>query len=376
MVEPQSKKIRLLSFQNAYNFGAVLQAFGLQQTIRSIGYNDVKFIYYNPKYLSSRYSPFTKECLFPYSSLKGFLSWCVHYPFFLISRVFRNFRIKKSIKELLIQTDKLITDEKGLNSIEADVLICGSDQIWNTELTGGFDVVFFGKGPYKYLGQSASYAASTEISSLTEEKAQKLSLLLDSFRFVSVREIQVKERLEPFWGHNIQVCVDPSILCGVEDYLQITSPRLEKRNYVLVYAYDYNDLVITDLIKSIPHYEKYIIHVVLLGTKTLKTFFKANIHAAISVQDFLSYMKYADYIVTNSFHGLAFSLLFEKNFYVAYCEGKHVRCLSLLQQLGLEDRFVHDGKVAKWDMVDYSIINDRIKSIKQESFEYLKRVIE
>ena len=55
------KRIRLLSFQNAHNFGAVLQAYGLQQTIKTLGFTNVKFINYNPKYLSDRYNPFQKK---------------------------------------------------------------------------------------------------------------------------------------------------------------------------------------------------------------------------------------------------------------------------------------------------------------------------
>ena len=293
------KRIRILSFQNAYNFGAVLQAYGLQQTIMSMGYDDVKFINYNPKYLRDRYNPFAKGYLLPYKTLKGFICWSMQYPFFLINRLLRNKRIRSSIKKMLVQTDKLIVSEKDLCNEEADVLICGSDQIWNTALTGSFDSVFFGNGPYGFLGYVASYAPSTELSSLTEERTKELCSLLNNFKYISVRETQVKERLNKYTSKEIQVCVDPTLLCGVKPFEQVASPRLEKRDYIVVYAYNPNDPTILEIIKSIPDYHNYPVHYILLGAKGRQYFFDRNRHAAISVSDFLSYIKYAKYSVTN-----------------------------------------------------------------------------
>ena len=376
MEERLCKKIRILSFQNAYNFGAILQAYGLQQTIKSFGYDDVKFINYNPKYLRDRYNPFAKEFLLPYKTIKGFIGWCLFYPFSLISRLHRNRRLRKSIKSLLCQTEILVVDENGLTNEEADVLICGSDQIWNTSLTGDFDVVFFGKGRYRHLGYAVSYAPSTELSALTEKKAYELSLLLDGFKYISVREVPIKERLQKYVSKEINVCVDPTILCGTEAFRQIASPRQEKRDYILVYAYDPNDLAIKNLIKSIPNYKNYPVHTILLGSKNFFNFFDSNVHAAISIPCFLSYFKYAKYVITNSFHGLSFSILFEKNFNVAFCEGKYVRCLSLLQQLGIEGRFVHLEEKGQWDNLDYSQINSNINTIRKKSRDYLEKILE
>lgn len=370
------KKIRILSFQNAYNFGAVLQAYGLQQTLKSMGYNDVKFIRYNPRYLRDRYNPFIKKHFNPKMSLRGIIGWSLNVPFFLISRICRNHRIQSSIDNMLEQTDRLIVDEKGLEKEEVDVLICGSDQIWNTALTGNFDRVLLGKGHYKHLGYAATYAPSTELSALTDDKAKQLSGLLGSFKYISVRETQVKEKLGKYIDKEIQVCVDPTILCGAEAFYQVASPRIEKKDYIVVYAYNPKAPAILDLIKSIPDYNNYPVHIILLGAKNKSNFFDANIHAAITVQDFLSYIKYAKYVVTNSFHGLAFSLIFERNFNVAYCEGKYVRCLSLLQQLGLENRFVRDTEHCNWDTLDFAVINRTIAEIRNESHNYLKKVLQ
>ena len=370
------KKIRILSYQNAHNFGAVLQAYGLQQTIKSMGYEDVKFINYNPKYLSDRYNPFLKEHFTPSRKITGTIFKYANYPFFLLSCLKRNRKFRWSIKTMLEQTSIVIVDEKGLKNEEVDILICGSDQIWNTALTKEFDGVFFGKGPYKHLGYAASYAPSTELSSLTEEKAKLLCGQLDVFKYISVREIPVRDRLQKYLTKEIKVCVDPTLLCGPQAFHRIASPRQEKKEYIVVYAYNPTDSIVLDLIKHIPNREKYVIHVVMLGEKGVLSLFKNNYHSAITVQDFLSYMKYASYVVTNSFHGLAFSLLFEKNFNVAYCEGKEVRCQSLLQQIGLNERMIRQESIIKWEDIDYRIINQRISEIRNDSLEYLRKVLE
>lgn len=369
------KRIRLLSFQNAHNFGAVLQAYGLQQTIKTLGFTNVKFINYNPKYLSDRYNPFQKKYFLPNKTIKSTIFKYIKYPFFLISNIQRNRCFRKSINTMLDQTTKLVTVEKELKNEEVDILICGSDQIWNTSLTNDFDPVFLGRGPYKYIGYAASYAPSTELSSLTDEKAKALCGLLSNFKYLSVREKPVQEMLQKYTDKNISVCVDPTLLCGAESYYRICLSNPVKKNYILVYAYNPQEPSVLDAINSIPDVHQYAVHIILLGEKSIYDLFKKNYHSAITVQSFLSYFKYASYVVTNSFHGLAFSLLFEKEFNVVHCPGKHIRCLSLLEQLGLKERFVYQGETCSWNKLDYSVINKRLDVIRGDSMNYLKQVL-
>ena len=375
MEQNYSKKIRILSFQNAHNFGAVLQAYGLQQTILSMGYTDVKFIYYNPKYLSDRYNPFVWLAHPIKWTIKTLLGRLIRFPFYFISTLRRNAAFDGSIKRLLNQTKSLVTKESDLINEEHDVLVCGSDQIWNSALTRTFDPVFFGQGPYKKKGWCCSYAPSTELSSLTDEKTKKMADMIRTFKYVSVRETHIKEQLEKYTNQMIDVCVDPTILCGVDAYNKIAAPRQVKKDYILVYAYNHQKQSIQDLIKSIPNWQKYDVYYVLLGTRGMKTFFNHKVLCEISIEKFLSYIKYASFVVTNSFHGLAFSLLFEKNFNVAYEPGKQTRCESLLNQINLSDRFVRKIGTESWISIDYLDINKRICKIKQHSLNFLENAL-
>lgn len=372
MDENYSKKIRILSFQNAHNFGAVLQAYGLQQTILSLGYTDVKFINYNPKYLSDRYNPFAWANTKPaQNTLRAIIGKCVKYPAYLISSIRRNHCFDSSIARLLMQTSTLIADESDLADEEYDVLVCGSDQIWNTSLTGTFDPVFLGNGPYKKKGYAISYAPSTELSALTEEKAKELASLLTGFRHVSVREVPIKEKLQKYTEKDISVCVDPTILCGVDAFNKIVAPRQVKDKYILVYAYDPFNESVLKLVKSIPNWQEYKVYSILLGARGVKLFFNRNVLCELPIEKFLSYIKHASYVVTNSFHGLAFSLLFEKNFNVAYEPGKHIRCESLLRQLNLTERFIDDEKKIYWDKIHYSHVNIHLNLLREVSRMFL-----
>lgn len=373
----KEKKIRIISFQNAHNYGAVLQAYGLQQYLYSLGYKDVKFINYNPKYLRQRYKPF----LFNSPNNKHFslqyqLKRLISYPFSVCSSIKRNHQFNHSIKKLLVQTDKVITDITDLSNEIADILICGSDQIWNTSLTGTFDPVFFAQGNYAHLGYAISYAPSTELSALTEDMAINLTKMLGGFKYISVREEPIMHILKKWTDRDISVCIDPTLLCGPDAFKRIASKRIVKDDYILIYAYDTKSCNINKIIESIPDYKKYKKHVILFSGGSIKSFFCYNNHGTLSVEDFLSYFLYASYVITTSFHGLAFSLLFEKNFNVLFVERKYVRCKALLTQLNLLSRFIEPhSNIVTWESLNYVEINKRIDGLRSLSIDYLNKAL-
>lgn len=371
-------KIRLLSYQNAHNYGAVLQAYGLQNAIKSLGYSDVKFIKYNPKYLSGRYVTYKTEGrgLQKFASiLRNLLRTCRR-PFMYLSREMRNRAFDRSIDRMLEQTDRLILSENDMKGERCDVLICGSDQIWNTSITGTFDRVFFGYGEYVRTPLKIAYAPSTETSSLTDERLKEIAPLLDNFDSLSVRENSLSEILQPLTEKSIEVCVDPTILCGREAYDRVAI-KPNRKKYIVVYAYNPEEKLIRDLIASVPSYQDYsVIVLTLVHSVTLCDYFNPNLKAEISVEEFLGYFKYADYVVTNSFHGLAFSLLFEKNFNAAFVQNKSARLISLMTQLDLMDRYNYDMSRVSWDNIDYKEIAAKVNQIRNHSLDYLKKSIE
>lgn len=366
-------KIRILSYQNAQNFGAVLQAYGLQQTLKGLGYTDVSFINYNPSYLRNRYLVFPKKWLCPPE--KGFqnaIRYYINLPFKIFNRYLRNQRFNKSRKALISQTGKQIQNINGINGICCNYLILGSDQIWSTWITGTPDPVFYGKGDYKGLKRIISYAPSTELSSFDNKyNSNIIQEYIGGIDCLSVREISVKEKIYELTGRNAFVCADPTILCGKEYFDQIIKRRVVKAEYILVYAYDNGAQLIQDIIRTIPQYEQYEVHYIAFGCSGARETFSKTSHNEILIEDFLSLFKYASYVVTNSFHGLVFSLLFNNRFAVAFEPGKSARCESLLQQIDASDKMVHRTNDVNWNSFDFDHINEKMEAIREYSKQFI-----
>ena len=366
-------KIRILSYQNAQNFGAVLQAFGLQQTLRSLGYTDVSFINYNPDYLRKRYLVFpSKWFLSKEKGIRMIISFYINLPFKILNRWRRNRRFAISRKNLLEQTPVQYRFYKDISEIECNALILGSDQIWSTWITGVPDPVFFGKGNYVNLKRVISYAPSTELSTFENDSTIKIIAdYLNGIDCLSVREETVKEKLSALFGRNAQVCVDPTILCGKEVFDRISSKRKIENNYILVYSYNNGAKPIQDIILTIPELEKYEVHYISFGCSGLRETFSKYSHNEICIEDFISLFKYASYVVTNSFHGLVFSLLFNTKFAVAYEAGKSARCESLLSQIGCINKMILSKDDVDWEAFDYDYINKRMEELRNQSKEFL-----
>jgi len=373
MQNQYSKKVRIISYHNAHNFGAILQAYGLQETLKKLGYTDVLFMHYEPTYLKNRYNPLSKKNRTPsHGNIIKKLKWLIGYLYFCINSFLRNQHFKKSIKRLLNQTSIKYDEYTSYVDETIDILICGSDQIWNCDITGKVDPIFFGKNIYKHLGYAISYAASSELSSISaKQNIEEIKSNLNNLKEISVREYQLKVILEQYTQKAIKTCIDPTLLAGSEVFNKIVTNRKIKDNYILIYSYDANDFLTQKVIQKIPNYNSFKQHIILLGPKTCKQVLNKNIHSAIYVEDFLSYFQQASYIVTNSFHGLAFSLLFNKNFNVTYAPGKENRCKSLLNQIDLMDRFIDNETTISWELPDYNKINTNIEKIRKTSLNYL-----
>lgn len=366
-------KVRILSYQNAQNYGAVLQAYGLQQVIKNLGFEDVKFINYNPDYLKNRYLVFYEQWYRPKVwSVKNALHYYINLPFKIASRVIKNNAFNKSRARLLSQTEQHYRCLDDFVNVSCDYLVLGSDQIWSTWITGGPDPVFYGKGMYKGLKKRISYAPSSELSTFNNlDNIKIIGEYLSNIDCISVREKPVCKLLEEKLGISSKVCVDPTILSGRTHFDQIASERKIKKDYILVYAYNNYSDFIQSLIKTVPEYEKYEIHYIAFGTSGIKALFDRKCHNESSVEEFVSLFKYASYVVTNSFHGLAFSLLFNRKFTIAYEEGKSSRCESLLQQIDASDKMVHQTSEVNWRKFDFSHINEKLETIREDSKQFL-----
>lgn len=321
-------KIGILTFHYANNYGAVLQAYGLQEVLKSMGHQ-VEFVDYRNPLIEKRMDYFSLKnnsiikvlyrLLFNYTSLSK------------RKKIFDSFR-----KDYLSISKRI--NSSDLSNTDYDLLIVGSDQIWNPRLTNGLDSVYWGEdaGDIPIITYAAS---SNDLSILPKETIKDICVKLEKFRALGVRETRLQQFLLDKCNKSSTVVLDPTLLAGKEIFERLVTKQIIKESYLLVY---YVENQSDELRKIAFHIAKERnLKIVVLGesSKDNKKYWENASFILPTVPNFLSLIKHAECIVCMSFHGTAFSVMFEKDFY-SVRGGNMARVETLLKPLKLEDRII------------------------------------
>ena len=331
-------RVGILTFQWADNYGGLLQCYALKKYLQKQGH-DVAVINYWPRYaLNKRATRIGKSAVrkqFGVSGkpnrkqlLKSVLTGRYPYVRQMTQRM-DHFRADGLSIDQHVCLDRFEIEQ----TIEQfDVLICGSDQIWNPVITGGrFDKAYFldfaSRKPLKI-----AYAASLGVT-LKPEWEQEFRTLLNKIQFISTRESSLAELIQKQFGMSSKAVVDPVFLLDDGDWNQIIPAKENNEHYILVYSLQRNaDIVMVANRLS----EKTGLPIRVIGTR--QKYKNAEYISACFMEDFLALFKNADYILTNSFHGTAFSLIFQKRFLTFLHSKKPARMRDLLTDIGLAER--------------------------------------
>ncbi len=358
-------KIGIFTFHCAHNYGAVFQAYALQTFLSDRGY-DVYIIDYKPKYLTDVYRKNSLKYWIA-RSIKDTILKLRSEPKLIKLRHKRYNGFEKFTKKYF----RILPFEQIGMFSGNDVLVFGSDQIWNPKLTGNrYDPVFFGEG---LNGKKIAYAASNKTTSFNDEDRVYFREKLKSFYSIGVRETSLKDLLQPLTDKNIEVNLDPTLLAGNNwiNSLGIEKPKVS--NFVFLYEIERHESVRKKAIELSKR--KGLKLVELVAFLTLDQ--SSDLDQTASPLDFLSYIKYADYVVTTSFHGTAISILLNKDFYyIRQNNEADNRIFSLLKQLTLEDRIVAEDTKLPLVPIDYEEVNKRLSVLCQKSANYLIQAIE
>lgn len=361
-------KIGILTFHCAHNYGAVLQCYALQEMLKNMGHK-VEVIDYRPEYLLAPYRKFSLS-RFKRSSLLSIVKACIRESLLLVKRI-RRYNAFQTFINKRFNLSPTVKD-KAIPPFY-DVYIMGSDQIWNPKITKGFDPVYFGffnfdKENRKYI----SYAASMETKELDKESKDFIEKALMNFDAVSVREAQLKTLLQPLTGKDIELVLDPTLLAykKIWDAIAIR-PKINKK-YILVYQVRYN----VNTTRIARQLAKNINAEVIEITANLQMHLPNKNRQCESPEKFLGWVKNANCIVTTSFHGTAFSVIFNRPFYcIKLDDGGDTRSESLLKNLNLNDRMIGKEDIPTFSPVDYAKVNLKLKELKRESLDFLKTSI-
>lgn len=358
-------KIRTITCHDVYNLGASLQAYALQHYLFEHGH-DVEIIDYKPDYLSNHYK-----------------LWNIGNPKFQKPIVWQFYNLAKLPCRIKALPRKKVFDEftaqylkltRRYNSFEelkadapkADVYIAGSDQIWNTTFNNGNDPAFYlDFGDCKKI----SYAASFATSELKPGSESFVKQKLKNFDTISVREDSGIKILESL-GYTGTTVVDPVFLLTKEQWHNIEDSTGTGEDYILVYSFETKGTIqtIAERLSNLLNCK-----IFSIGPFELRYANKNFVNAG--PRSFLSLIRNAKCVISNSFHASAFSMIYNKNFFVVKREdGLNTRMSDLLLKYGIPQRLI--GVEAKdcelIANIDYSPITDILEAEIEHSKKFLQ----
>ena len=367
----RAHKVGIMTFHRALNYGAVLQAYALCKHINQMGIDCEIIDYYCPK-IESDYRPiyFTLN----YHHFKRMLHKAVN--------IFNTIKRRKafvSFNERYLKTSSMRYSPENISMAngEYDCFITGSDQVWDYRCAG-FDENYF----LSFVQDSKkknSYGASFRLMELPENLKKEYYNRLHDFNFISCREEAGAEMIRGVIENDIEVVIDPVMLLSAKEWSQICSDQ-NKSDYILAYTISESQAV-KDVARqlSIQCGKK----IIVLGAKTAGYGKNVEFISGNGPDDFVSYIRNAACVITNSFHGTVFSLLFHKDFWIdnQSAIAGNARLNNLLKMLSVENQSVpelcsvlknkdQEERNSDWKRIDCIIENYRAKADN-----YLKRVL-
>jgi hypothetical protein len=245
----------------------------------------------------------------------------------------------------------------------------GSDQIWNLQVTKVFDNAYWGNFGGNKDAKKITYAASMSYYSLTESQKSEMANLLKNFHSISVREVELKHYLSENFKIGSVLVLDPTFLLTKSDWKMISSKHHISKKYVLVYSVDLRSYVfrIAKIIAN--QLDARIIELTMDVDKDVIL----NRFQAASPEEYLGLFENAECIATSSFHGTAFSVIFNKPFYcIKHGSDKDTRQKTVLAKLDLLDRLITRDTNPVFSPIDYSEANEILEKLRKDSIAFLE----
>lgn len=351
---PRDKvKINLLTFNSALSYGAVLQTYALTRVLEDLKC-DVELIDFR--------APFLPPVPTGLWSMKTFYN---------LTRFRKEILFYKFRKKYLNKKTRAIYSLKGLKKFEfkADYFIVGSDQVWNPDITKKFAFVYF----LDFVkGKKLSYAASFGKNhwSYNESFNKTIIRLLDDFLAISVREEDSLQILSEHFGKYGTAVLDPTLL--LEDYSEFV-PNYVIKDQILCISVNNTQTPLTITSQIMTE-----LGMPAFALDTRKPFCGVLQVPFVSVDNWLRYIAESKYIVTDSFHGVTFCIIFKKQFIAVNTHPlRFVRISDLLDRLGLSDRIIEKENMNCLSElitkeIDYGAVNLKLNELKLKSMNFLR----
>ncbi len=367
----KKNKIGLITTHDTNNYGAILQTFALYHFLSK--FRKIEIINYDNHHISDSMRVLRFE-----ASLIGILRLVKD-----LLRLFPRFSVIKKIRkfqnEFFLMTKKVNKDNiKDLNLGDFGYLISGSDQIWNPACmtsNESIDETYFLNFAENITKISYASSLGSYIFSDIEQKTVRKNLI--DFKHISVREEDAKIQLEKFINRRIDHVLDPTLLLSQKDWVDLFKLKKSKNRgkYILLYSVPH-----TKLLKNIcSHFSSELNLPIYSINQNPFSSIKVNKHIKNSgPKEFLDLFFNAEFVITDSFHGVCFSTNFNKNFIVAKPEGLSNRIESLLKSVGLNDRMINSSEeIGKTEnIINFERANALLLNLRKNSKSFLHKAID
>lgn len=365
-----STNLAIVTWNTYYNFGTYLQAFALQQYLYQEGFYNM--ILDDSSYIIT-YKPKLKD------KLKKPLLKLVKKEFRVFEKsITQSYSLFDSFKRNMLHIDYFNQSLTTLDS-KYDIYICGSDQIWNPFSLEDSKTDFF----YASFSQKKkiAYAPSIGVSEVPQQYKEKLRNLTFKFNFLSAREQQGVDILHELTGKKVIKVVDPTLLLNSKQWnILLPKDNACDEKYVLAYFLTPNNIFI-NAVSEYAHKKGLRLKMFFMH----KSYYRYNCDLiAAGPIEFLHYVRDAEYLFTDSFHGTIFASIFHTQFFTfkrfkQTPKSQNSRVENLLEMMGLSERLFDEesyNNIYNLTNIDFSYIETNLASFIKKSKEYLKKALQ
>ena len=355
-------KTAILTFQDAANYGAVLQAYALQRTLgEAFSPDEAGVLNYHCKLIEKKHKPsyVSKKD----NPIKGYLKMLRYYR--LKSTRRQRFDGFKDKYLNLIPYDTGEEKERFLKDFDA--IVVGSDQVWNTDLTGNDGTYFLSDFPSVKRFSYAASIGKTEINDAERLRYRELAAL-DA---ISVREESAKKILNGIIPNEIATVPDPVLLLDKEQWRGIEKQYgdLKPGSYVLLYHFNTGASLVRFAQQKAKEHGCRLVCIQSVDKKIPG----AQVICDASPDEFVWLFDNAACVVTNSFHGTMFSVIFEKEFYSETKMNRSTRVVELLKKYKMADSILEDGKPSGGKR-DRELSKRLVAEDRQRGFDFIMKM--
>jgi hypothetical protein len=375
-------KAGIITMHKVPNYGSHLQAYALQETVKEFGY-EAELIDY--KYPNEYHIARDKELAKKEITLTRFIKSILKCPITIFNKIIliRQRKLFKDFENKFYNLSSAYNSQEDIKKASPayDIYITGGDQVWNPRFACGDDVYMCNFGDFNK--SRIAFGASVAATNIPESMKEIYKENLRKYKAVGIRDSSSKEPLEKITEKEINIVYDPVFLRNSSQWNELSKLSKLKlpKEYILVYILTYSFEPYPQIIDVIRDVKNTLGLPVVFVNTSLRHYLQVkpdkNIFTA-SVSDFLKLFANASYVLTTSFHGTAFSIIFQRQFLSIINDSKKDSRISDLQRTVRLNNYCtlneYNNRLLK-KQIDYNVVSGNVEQMIKKSRDFLKNAV-